>query len=53
MPDHPLDTTTGTDTDIAGQDHSHTCRDIEVTVTIIHAEVVPDHITDTTTEALP
>ena len=27
--------------------------DIEVTVTIVHAEVVPDHITDATTEALP
>ena len=26
--------------------------DIEVTVMIIHAEVVPDHITDITTEAL-
>ena len=26
--------------------------DIEVTVTIIHTEVVPDHITDATTEAL-
>ena len=26
--------------------------DIEVTVTVIHAEVIPDHITDATTEAL-
>ena len=26
--------------------------DIEVTVTIIHPEVIPDHITDATTEAL-
>ena len=26
--------------------------DIKVTVMIIHAEVIPDHITDTTTEAL-
>ena len=27
--------------------------DIEVTVMIIHAEVIPNHITDATTEALP
>ena len=27
--------------------------DIEVTVTIVHAEVIPDHITDAFTEALP
>ena len=33
-------------------DCSHTLVDIKVTVVIIHAEVVPDHITDTTTEAL-
>ena len=26
--------------------------DIKVTVTIIHTEVIPNHITDTTTEAL-
>ena len=26
--------------------------DIEVTVMIIHTEVIPDHITDATTEAL-
>ena len=37
MPDQPLDTITGTDTDIVGQDHSHTPMDIEVTVAIIHA----------------
>ena len=43
---------TGTGTDIAGQDHSHTLTDIEVTVTIIHTEVIPDHITDATTGAL-
>ena len=46
MPDQLLNTT-GTGTDIAGQDHSHTPTDIEVTVTIIHTEVAPDHITDT------
>ena len=46
VPDQPLDTTTRTGTDIAGQDHSHTLMDIKVTVTIIHAEVIPDHITD-------
>ena len=27
--------------------------DIKVTVTIVHAEVIPDHITDAPTEALP
>ena len=27
--------------------------DIKVTVMIIHAEVIPNHITDATTEALP
>ena len=37
---------------IAGQDHSHTLADIKVTVVIIHLEVIPDHITDVTTEAL-
>ena len=42
----------GTGTGIAGQDHSHTPTDIKVTVTIIHTEVVPDHITDITKEAL-
>ena len=35
-----------------GQDHSHTPTDIKVTVTIIHTEVIPDHITDVTTETL-
>ena len=34
---------------MAGQDHSHTLTDIEVTVMIIHAEIIPDHITDITT----
>ena len=43
---------TGTSTDITGQDHSHPSTDIEVTVAIIHTEVIPDHITDITTEAL-
>ena len=38
--------TTGTGIDIAGQDHSHTPTDIEVTVMITHTEVTPDHITD-------
>ena len=52
MPDQPLDTTARTGTDIAGWDHSHTLMDIEATVTIIHAEVIPDHITDATTGAL-
>ena len=51
MPDQLLDTTTGTGTDI-GQDHSHTLLDIKVTVMIIHAEVIPDHITGITTGAL-
>ena len=27
--------------------------DIEVTVMIVHAEVIPDHITDILTEAFP
>ena len=27
--------------------------DIEVTVTIVHAEVIPNHITDAPTEAIP
>ena len=52
MPDQLLDTATGTGTDIAGQDHSHTLTDIEVTIAIIHTEAIPDHITDATTEAL-
>ena len=47
-----LDTSTRTGTDIAGQDHSHTLVDIEVTVMIIYAEVIPVHITDATTEVL-
>ena len=51
MPDQILDTTTRTGTDI-GQDHSHTLMDIKVTVTLIHAEVIPDHITDDTTGTL-
>ena len=37
---------------MAGQDHSHTLMDIEVTVAIIPTGVVPDHITDAITEAL-
>ena len=52
MPDQLLDTVTRTGTDIAGQDHSHTFTDIKVTVAIIHTEVIPDHITDTTAGAL-
>ena len=52
MPDELLDTTTGTGIDIAGQDHSHTLTDIEVAIAIIHTEVIPDHITATTTGAL-
>ena len=52
MPDSLLDTATGTGIDIAGQDYSHTPADIEVTITIIHTEAIPDHITDTTREAL-
>ena len=52
MPDQLLDTATGTGADIAGQDHSHTLTDIEVTIAIIHTEVIPDHITDVTTGAL-
>ena len=52
MPDQLLDTTTGTGTDIAGQDHSHTLADIKVTITIIHTKVIPDQITDATTGAL-
>ena len=50
-PDQLLNTTR-TGIDITGQDHSCTPTDIEVTVTITHTEVVPDHITDVTTEAL-
>ena len=45
MPDQLLDTT-GTGTDIAGQDHSHTLADTKVTVRITHTEFAPDHITD-------
>ena len=52
MPDQILDTNARTGTDIAGQDHSHTLMNIQVTVTIIHTEVIPDHITDVTTGAL-
>ena len=52
IPDCPLDSTTGTDTGIAGQGHSYTLEDIEVTVAIMPAEVIPDHITDATTQAL-
>ena len=52
MPDQLLDTTAGTATDTKDQDHSHTLWDIEVTVMIIHPEVISDHITDITTEAL-
>ena len=48
-PDQLLDTATGTGTDIAGQDHSHTLTDIEVTVIITHTEVIPDHIIDAIT----
>ena len=51
MPDPILDITR-TGTDIAGQDLSHTSTDIEVTVAIIHIEVVLDPITDATTGAL-
>ena len=52
MPGQLLDTTTGTGTDIAGQDHSHTLADIKVRVIITHAEVIPDHIIDVITGAL-
>ena len=52
MPDQLLDTATRTGTDIAHPDHSHTLADVKVTVTIIHTEVIPDHITDATTGAL-
>ena len=52
MPDQLLDTATRTGTDIAGQDHSHTLADIEVTIAIVHTEVIPDHITDATTGTL-
>ena len=52
MPDHLLDTVTGTGTDKVGQDHSHTLTDIKVTVTTIHTAVIRDHITDATTGAL-
>ena len=52
IPDQPLDTTTGTGTGMAGQDHSNTLLDIKVTVMIIPTEVVPNYITYTTKEAL-
>ena len=52
MPDQLLNITTGTGIDIAVEDHSHTLVDIKVTVAIIHTEIVPSHITDTTTGAL-
>ena len=52
MSDQLLDTATGTGTDIAGPDHSQNLTDIKVTVTIIHTEVPPDHITDATTGEL-
>ena len=52
MPGQLLDTTTGTDTDIAGPDHSHTLADIKVTVIITHTEVIPDDIIDAITRAL-
>ena len=52
VPDELLGTITGTGTDIVGQDHSHTLTDIEVTVTIICTEVIPDHITGAITGAL-
>ena len=42
---------TGTGTDMAGQDHSHTLADIKVTIATIHTEVIPNYITDATTEA--
>ena len=45
--------TTRTGTGIAGQDHSDTLIDIKVTVGIVHTEVIPNHITDALTEALP
>ena len=43
---------TKTGADIAGQDHSHTLTDIEVTIAIIHTEFILDHITDATTGEL-
>ena len=52
MPDQLWVTATGTGTDIARQDHNHMLADIKVTVTIIHTESHPDHITDATTGAL-
>ena len=51
--DQPLDITTGIGTGIAGQDCIHTLMDTEVTVVIVHAEVIPNHITDALTETLP
>ena len=37
---------------ITGEHHSHILVDIRVTVGIVHAEVIPNHITDALTEAL-
>ena len=53
MPDQLLDTTTGIDIGITGQDHSYTLVDIKVTVMIVHPEVIPNHITDALTKTLP
>ena len=52
VPDLLLGTTTGTGIRIAGLDHSHTLANITVTVAITQIEVIPDHSTDATTEAL-
>ena len=51
-PDQLLDTTSGIGTGIAGQDHSHTLTDLEVTVIKTCTEVIPDHIIDTIMGAL-
>ena len=51
-PDLLLGTVTGTGIGIAGPGHNYTLTDIAVTVTITHIEVIPDHTTDATTEAL-
>ena len=51
--DQSLGTNTRTGTGIAGQDCNHTLIDIEVTVMILHVEVIPDHTTVTPIEALP
>ena len=40
-------------TGIAGQDCSHNLMDTKVTVMIVHAEPIHDHITDALTEAFP